>query len=88
MISRRVIVQNEKGIHLRTAGRFCEEALRFKAHVDLKCNNKTLNGKSVLGVLGALVKYHDTIEIICDGIDEEKALEHLVNLVQNKLGEK
>ncbi len=88
MISQKVIVQNEKGIHLRTAGSFCEEALKFKAHIDLRCNNKTLNGKSVLGVLGASVKYHDTIEIICDGVDEEKALEHLVLLVQNKLGEK
>lgn len=88
MVSRKVIVQNEKGIHLRTAGIFCEEAMKYKAHVDLKCKNKTLNGKSVLGVLGAGVKRNDTIEIVCDGEDEERALDSLIALVQNGLGEK
>lgn len=88
MVSQKVLVQNEKGIHLRTAGIFCEEALKFNSKVELKCKDKMLNGKSILGVLGAGVKCNDTIEIVCSGMDEENALEHLILLVQNGLGEK
>lgn len=88
MVSQKVLVQNEKGIHLRTAGVFCEEALKFKAKICVKCKEKTLNAKSVLGILGAGVKFHDTIEIICDGVDEKEALDCLVLLVENGLGEK
>lgn len=88
MVSKNVLVRNEKGIHLRTAGVFCEEALKFKSKIQIRCKEKTLNAKSILGLLGAGVKFQDTIEIICEGSDEKEALKRLILLVENKLGEK
>lgn len=49
--------------------------------------NGTANAKSVLSVLGACIKSGDEIEIVCDGDDEEPALEALVALVENGFGE-
>ena len=45
------------------------------------------NAKSVLSVLGACIKSGDTIEIVCEGKDEEKALEAMVELVESGIGE-
>ena len=50
-------------------------------------NNYEANAKSVLSVLGACVKSGEEIEIICDGIDEEEALEDMVNSISAGLGE-
>ena len=47
----------------------------------------TANAKSVLSVLGACVKCGEEVEFICDGPDEEQALEAMIRLVDNRLGE-
>lgn len=88
MVSAKIIVNNEKGLHMRAARAFCEEAMKYNSYIDIKCKNKCLNGKSVLGVLAAGVKNKDEIEIVCTGVDETLALEALILLVENKLGEK
>lgn len=88
MVSKAIVVRNLKGIHLRGASLFCEEALKYKCHIDIKSKNKVLNGKSILGVLGAGVKYMDSVEIICSGEEEAEALKALTALVESGLGEK
>lgn len=88
MVSGTVTVNNPKGLHLRVAESFCEMALKYSCSVFIQSKNAKLNGKSILGVLGACVKQGDEIEIICDGKDEEKALKALVELVNSGLGEK
>ena len=45
------------------------------------------NAKSILSVLGACVKCGDEIELICDGEDENEALEYLIATVEGGLGE-
>ena len=45
------------------------------------------NAKSVLSVLGACVKCGDEIEIMCEGADEQEALDNLVGAINSGLGE-
>ena len=47
----------------------------------------TANAKSVLSILGACIKSGDEITIVCDGEDEEKALDEMIAIVQAGLGE-
>ena len=54
----------------------------------IKKNEKSVNAKSVLGILSAGVKYGDEIELICDGSDEEDALETLSMMIIEGLGDK
>ena len=72
---------------MRPAGVLCKEALRFKSKISFKIRNTTANAKSVLSVLGACVKSGDEIELICDGPDEKEALEAILRLVEEGLGE-
>jgi phosphocarrier protein HPr len=88
MISGKVIIENPSGIHLRPAGILCEEALRFECNISFRIRNTTANAKSVLSVLGACVKYGDEIELLCEGVEEEKAFATLMALIESGLGDK
>lgn len=86
MISRKVKMKNPTGLHLRPAGIFCKRAAEFEGcNVAFQVGNTVGNAKSVLSVLAACVKAGDEIEIICDGEDEDKALEAMVHLVEEEL---
>ena len=87
MRSCKVQVKNPTGLHLRPAGNLCKEALKYKSMVTFNFNGGTANAKSVLSVLGACVKCGDEIELVCEGEDEDKALETLTSFIESGLGE-
>ena len=87
MVSQRVVIKNPTGLHLRPAGILCKEAMTYKSLITFSFRESTANAKSVLSVLGACVKCGDEIELVCDGVDEEEALQALINAVDSGLGE-
>lgn len=87
MVSKKVVITNPTGLHLRPAGLFCQTALEFACKITFRHNNSEGNAKSVLSVLGACIKKGDEIELICDGKDEEEALKAMVEAVESGLGE-
>ncbi len=87
MVSRSVTVINPTGLHLRPAGNLCGAAMQFKSRITLSFRGTQANAKSVLSVLGACVKCGDEIEISCEGVDEEEALESIVGAIASGLGE-
>lgn len=87
MVSQKVTIKNPTGLHLRPAGIFCNMAVRFQSSVTYRVRNTTANAKSVLSVLGSCVKAGDEIEIICSGSDEKDALQAMVTIVEDGLGE-
>ncbi len=87
VVKRRIMVKNMSGLHLRPTGLLCNEAIKYKSTVRFLCGNTATNVKSVLSVLGACVKCGDEIEFVCEGPDEEEALEAMIRLVESGLGE-
>ena len=87
MVSRKVVIKNPTGLHLRPAGILFKEAMQFKSLITFTFRDSTANAKSVLSVLGACVKYGDEIEFVCEGEDEQEALDTLVQAVESGLGE-
>lgn len=87
MISQKVTIKNPTGLHLRPAGMLCKEAIKYKSLITFTFLGGTANAKSVLSVLGACVKCGDEIELVCEGEDEEQALQALVGLIESGLGE-
>ena len=76
MVSKKVTVKNPTGLHLRPAGILCNVY-----------DGGMANAKSVLSVLGACVKCGNEIELTCEGVDEQEALDHLVAAIDSGLGE-
>lgn len=88
MVNQRVKIKNPTGLHLRPAGILCKSAMRFKSVITFKYReNLTANAKSVLSVLGACVKSGDEIELFCEGEDEQEALQSIVQIINDGLGE-
>lgn len=87
MTSQVIKITNPTGLHLRPAGNLCREAMKFKAKVTFMYGQNTANAKSVLSVLGACIKSGDEIELVCEGEDEQEALEYLVKFIEDGLGE-
>lgn len=87
MISKKVVIKNPTGLHLRPAGILCNEAVKYKSIVHFKYGDNEANAKSVLSVLGAGIRRGTEIEFICDGEDEEEAMAGVIAVVDNGLGE-
>lgn len=84
MVAQKVVVTEPLGMHLRPAGVFCEESLKFESKIQIRKGTSLLNAKSVLGLLAARVQCGDEVELICDGPDEREALDHLIAILQGK----
>lgn len=87
MVQRELTIDNLTGLHLRPAGVLCNTASSFSSRITFKHGNSLVNAKSVLSVLGAQVRNGDVIELYCDGEDEVEAMDTIVDLIENGLGE-
>lgn len=84
MLSYKVTVRNPSGLHLRPAGLLCGEAIKYKSSITFQYAGGTANAKSVLS---ACVKSGDEITLVCEGEDEQAAIDALVALIEGGLGE-
>ena len=57
----------------------------YKSYITLLRGETQANAKSVLGVLGAGIKFGDELEITCEGVDEQEAMEAMVTLFESGL---
>lgn len=87
MVKQKVTIKNPTGLHLRPAGLFCKTAMQYQSKITFLSKNTTANAKSVLSVLGACIKRGDEIELVCEGEDEKEALQEMVRLIEDGLGE-
>ena len=62
MVSKKVVIKNPTGLHLRPAGILCKEAMQFKSLITFNFRGGTANAKSVLSVLGCLLYTSDAAD--------------------------
>jgi phosphocarrier protein HPr len=87
MMSREVTIVNRLGLHARAAARFVRLASEFAADVKVTRGSRTLNGKSIMGLLLLGAACGTTMTISADGVDEMAALDQLSALVVAGFGE-
>ena len=87
MIRREVRIRNRLGLHARAAARFVHVANRFRSRVTLASGGKTMDGKSILGILLLAASQGTPLELAAEGEDEAEAVEALAGLVEGGLGE-
>ncbi len=87
MVSAKVKVANEQGLHMRPAQLFVNTMTPFKCDVTVIFGDKTINGKSIMFLMAACIKKDSEIEIQCSGEQEEEALKAAVELVESGFGE-
>jgi len=75
-------------MHLRAAAVFIETANKFSCQVELRKDERQVNAKSIMGLMTLGATFGSRITVITDGEDELQALTSLVELIQNRFGEK
>ena len=85
MVKETFVIENETGLHARPATEIAKIAMKYKCDVNLVVNGKTINAKSPLMIMSAGIKSKTELEILCDGEDENQAIEELKIFLQNNL---
>jgi phosphocarrier protein len=85
--SQDVTVVNQLGMHARAAAKFVHTAARFHARILVSRHGRSMDGKSIMGLLLLAAPRGSIITIEADGHDEQAAVEALVSLVQSGFGE-
>jgi len=80
VVRREVQIVNGLGLHARAAARFVHLASRFTSQIRVSRGERTMDGKSILGLLLLSAGRGTTIEITADGPDEQEALAALAGL--------
>ena len=82
-----VTIKNASGLHARPAGMFVKKAAEFKSTVDVIAKGKTVNAKSIMGIMSLGLAQGDELTISANGEDQESAVNALVELVEGGFGE-
>lgn len=80
MTSRTIAVVNPLGLHARAAARFVRIAGGFKSQIKVTRGSRTMDGKSILGLLLLAAARGSELQITAEGPDEEAAVEALCGL--------
>ena len=87
MISRNVTIINRLGLHARAATRLVNCASDFASEIIVKRGARSVNGKSIMGILTLAAATGVELTIEASGADEEQALDAVVQLINNSFGE-
>ena len=87
-ITRTIKIQNLKGLHARATAAFVKTAELFQSDVTVEKEGEIpVSGKSIMGLLMLAVPLGEDITISVSGPDEEKAMQALCDLVNDRFGE-
>lgn len=87
MMQKQLQIINKLGLHARAAAKLVQTASKFASLVEITRNGKTVNGKSIMGVMMLAASQHSWIDVTITGEDESEALIAIETLVNNRFGE-
>jgi phosphocarrier protein HPr len=85
--TRECVIRNRLGLHARAAAKFVHLATRYVSQVRVARDGRTMDGKSIMGILLLAAGAGASIIISADGVDETDAVEALYRLVEGGFGE-
>ena len=81
------VIRNRLGLHARAAAKFVHTATRYTSQIRITRDGRTMDGKSIMGILLLAAGAGTTVLITADGIDEADAIDALCRLVNGGFGE-
>jgi phosphocarrier protein HPr len=84
---KRVLVQNERGLHARAATQLVQLAAKYPCEVTIAKETTEVNGKSIMGVLMLVATKGTTLTVRAKGDKAAECVDAIVALVNDKFGE-
>ncbi|SEG17376.1 HPr family phosphocarrier protein [Paenibacillus sp. UNC499MF] len=78
-------VQNPLGIHSRPAGALMKKAKAFTCDITITKGDKSVNAKSIVGLLSLEMRYGDKVTVKASGEQEEEAVNELGTMLESVL---
>ena len=82
-----VTIINKLGLHARASAKLTKLASSFACDIFMSRNGRRINAKSIMGVMMLAAGMGTEVEIETDGVDESKAMQALVALINERFGE-
>ena len=87
MITKEIKITNRLGLHARPAALLVQTAGQFACEVKIIKDQVEVNAKSIMGVMMLAAEYGSTLQLLCDGADEQKAAQAIEDLFKNRFNE-
>lgn len=87
MVTRRLDIVNEKGLHARAAAKLVEVVEGFDARVEVSLGAQSASGDSIMGLLMLAAAKGTTIDVQIAGPDAIALADAVAALVANRFGE-
>jgi len=86
-LSKKFTIKNKLGLHARPAALFVEIANKFESDIFVKKGDKTINGKSIMGLMMLAAGCGTKLVIDIDGGDAKDAMKEIEKVIENKFYE-
>ncbi len=80
-------IKNQFGLHARPSALFVKIASRYESDVLVEKDGNTVSGKSIMGLMTLEASLGSKMKITAVGMDADKVLNELEQLVENKFYE-
>ncbi|MEH7388626.1 phosphocarrier protein HPr [Bacillus sp. JJ1521] len=81
-------ITSDSGIHARPATVLVQAASKYNSDIQLEFNGKSVNLKSIMGVMSLGIGQGAEVKIVAEGSDEAEAIANLTEIMANEgLGE-
>ena len=87
VVEREITVINKLGLHARAAAKLVTLASRFTSEIRLTRGERTVNGKSIMGVLMLAAARGTVLLVSADGDDAGQAIDSIEDLINSRFGE-
>ncbi|MBB6448307.1 phosphocarrier protein [Geomicrobium halophilum] len=77
----------DTGLHARPATQLVHKASQFSSEIHIESKGKSVNLKSIMGVMSLGVGKGGEVQVTVEGNDEEEAMEAITSTIQEGLGE-
>ncbi|WP_438971398.1 HPr family phosphocarrier protein [Methylophaga sp.] len=87
MMEQTYTIINKLGLHARAAAKFVTTASNFESDIKVSRDGRTVNGKSIMGVMMLAAAKGTEITVNAEGNDAPDALSAIENLINDFFGE-
>jgi phosphocarrier protein len=87
-MTQKVLIKNKFGLHLRAVARLVKVAGQFNSSIEVRHQGKSVNAKSLLGLMTMAVGRGSELEFCAEGPQAAEALKAIGDLVGANFGER
>ncbi|MCF8563859.1 HPr family phosphocarrier protein [Alicyclobacillus tolerans] len=84
MVEQTAVVQLRTGLLARPAALFVQEANRFSSDIFVEKDGKSVNAKSIMGIMSLAIAHGQEIVVKADGSDAQLAVQKLVEMLSKE----